>query len=199
LKTTKDIILRTSFKSFLEHGFDKISLNEVISKTNLTKGAFYYYFKSKDDLLKSVRERYLENYIQRRIDDISANDTNFLDQLKYIGDSMVKLPYIVSQEEEIEVDPRNYFLLFKTSVKQNEELTRLNYQQAKSSLKIIASIIEKAQLKKQITDKIEADKIASIIYYSIAGIQHEWSINNEIDLKKEIDNYVNNIYRLLSI
>ena len=51
---TRDLILDVAFRGFLENGFEKISLNELIKRTELTKGAFYYHFKSKDKLLSDI-------------------------------------------------------------------------------------------------------------------------------------------------
>ena len=51
---TREMILNTAFLGFLEEGFDAVSLNEIIKRTGLTKGAFYYYFKSKEELIAEM-------------------------------------------------------------------------------------------------------------------------------------------------
>lgn len=42
---------------FLTRGYDQASLNDVIAEAGLSKGAFYHYFSSKEDLLAALAER----------------------------------------------------------------------------------------------------------------------------------------------
>ncbi|MBN1498954.1 MAG: TetR/AcrR family transcriptional regulator [Spirochaetes bacterium] len=51
---TKTIILQAATKDFLSNGYDKSSLNDLVKKCGVTKGAFYHYFKTKDDLFLEV-------------------------------------------------------------------------------------------------------------------------------------------------
>lgn len=43
-------ILEAAAAAFAEHGYDGVSLNEVIRRSGLTKGAFYHHFASRDEL-----------------------------------------------------------------------------------------------------------------------------------------------------
>lgn len=52
MKNTKDYILLEAFKLFLEKGYDKVSMSELVSVSGLSKGAFYHYFSSKEELFK---------------------------------------------------------------------------------------------------------------------------------------------------
>ncbi|HEX4198967.1 MAG TPA: TetR/AcrR family transcriptional regulator [Caulobacteraceae bacterium] len=39
---------------FLRQGYERTTINEVISATGLSKGAFYHHFRSKEDLLEAI-------------------------------------------------------------------------------------------------------------------------------------------------
>lgn len=43
-------ILETAASAFAEHGYDGVSLNEVVRRSGLTKGALYHHFASRDEL-----------------------------------------------------------------------------------------------------------------------------------------------------
>jgi AcrR family transcriptional regulator len=43
---------------FLSQGYEKTTINEVISATRLSKGAFYHHFRSKENLLAAITERF---------------------------------------------------------------------------------------------------------------------------------------------
>ncbi|WP_019029316.1 TetR/AcrR family transcriptional regulator [Colwellia piezophila] len=47
---SKDRILASAAMLFTQQGFEKISIDQVMKKAELTRGAFYSHFKSKSDL-----------------------------------------------------------------------------------------------------------------------------------------------------
>lgn len=51
---TRALILNVSAEQIRVNGFRATGLNDILSKTGLTKGAFYHYFKSKAELGKAV-------------------------------------------------------------------------------------------------------------------------------------------------
>ncbi|EIL85490.1 TetR/AcrR family transcriptional regulator [Bacillus altitudinis] len=50
-------ILDVSTKLFQEKGFEKTSLQDIIHELNMSKGAIYHHFKSKDEILRGVMDR----------------------------------------------------------------------------------------------------------------------------------------------
>lgn len=50
-------ILDTAERLFIEKGYDRASLQEIIAETGLSKGAIYHHFTSKEDILYSVCDR----------------------------------------------------------------------------------------------------------------------------------------------
>ena len=50
----KDEFLDTAQQLFFTQGYDKTSVEAIIKKMKLSKGTFYYYFKSKEDLLDEL-------------------------------------------------------------------------------------------------------------------------------------------------
>ena len=48
--TTRLSILQKSFELIYTHGYQATSIDTIIATTNVTKGAFFYHFKNKDDM-----------------------------------------------------------------------------------------------------------------------------------------------------
>ncbi len=57
---------------FYSLGYEQTSVNTIIEKVGVSKGTFYHYFKSKEDLLDSLVERLTEQimvHIEKQLDD----------------------------------------------------------------------------------------------------------------------------------
>lgn len=66
---TRARILEVAFKEVFRHGFQGASVNEIIAKTDLTKGAFFHHFETKQALGyaladETLREMVLERWIR---------------------------------------------------------------------------------------------------------------------------------------
>ena len=53
----KNEILDAAQELFLTQGYEKTSVDNIIKKVGVAKGTFYYYFKSKEDLLDKLVKR----------------------------------------------------------------------------------------------------------------------------------------------
>ena len=58
--TTRDRLIEAAMRLFLENGYAATGITAILRKAGVRSGSLYYFFKSKDDLLKAVLERYLE-------------------------------------------------------------------------------------------------------------------------------------------
>ena len=67
---------------FLKKGFDKSSVEDILNEVGIAKGTFYYYFKSKEEVLDAVIEKAVALIVQRirpimKIDNISSREKLF--------------------------------------------------------------------------------------------------------------------------
>ena len=67
-------LLDLAFNLFKEKGFSKVSVREIIDKTNSSKspGLFYYYFKSKQDIYDAVIDNVVDTEMNKRKDIIAS-------------------------------------------------------------------------------------------------------------------------------
>ena len=80
-KRTRARILNLAAEAFARHGYEGTSLNEVIRGSGLTKGAFYFHFKSKEDLALNVF-RTKQAQLVARIRTEAKEETDALRHLK---------------------------------------------------------------------------------------------------------------------
>ena len=55
-KTTRDHIVEAADKLFYRHGFEHTSFSDIADVVQISRGNFYYHFKSKDEILDAVIE-----------------------------------------------------------------------------------------------------------------------------------------------
>jgi TetR/AcrR family transcriptional regulator, transcriptional repressor for nem operon len=90
---TKTHILNESLKLFLRKSFKDVTLSEILTKTGLSKGAFYYYFKSKEKLFQEIIETYFTYMVVYKFENYSRNSLKefYSDHLKDLGRAVGKV------------------------------------------------------------------------------------------------------------
>ena len=66
--STRDLIIRKSFDLIYQRGYQSTSIDDIISTTNVTKGAFFYHFKNKEQMgLGLISELLYPNFYTRMV------------------------------------------------------------------------------------------------------------------------------------
>jgi TetR/AcrR family transcriptional repressor of nem operon len=63
---TRAEILNVGFWEIYKNGFNGVSVNDIIAKTSVTKGAFFHYFPTKNDLGYAIADEILKDMIMER-------------------------------------------------------------------------------------------------------------------------------------
>ena len=58
---TKQNILETAMRLFTEKGLENVYVEDVVKEVGVTRGAFYHYFKSREELIGSVMYKSFED------------------------------------------------------------------------------------------------------------------------------------------
>ena len=82
-------IIKTAEKLFKENGYNKTSVEAIIKEMGVAKGTFYYYFKSKEEVLEAIADYTLEQVIRGA--ELVANDTSM--------DALTKMRLLLSNSQ----------------------------------------------------------------------------------------------------
>ncbi len=118
-----DEILQTAYQCFAENGFEKTSMNQIAKQAGITKPAVYYYFVSKEQLIRTLFQ-----VIKAEIDfseffNIEAySKSDFKERLLEDGLAMIK-----QQREDLfyEKIMREYDVLGSRDASYREELRQI--------------------------------------------------------------------------
>lgn len=74
-------ILNTAEKLFYVKGYDRCTVNDILTAIGIAKGTFYHYFKSKEEVLDSIVSRYEEIIVSRVNKILATNDISLEEKL----------------------------------------------------------------------------------------------------------------------
>jgi AcrR family transcriptional regulator len=106
----KSLIIESAIKLFARKGFSSTSIQEIASESGISKGAFYTYFKSKEELLVSILQFYF-NEFQKHISILDHENLPARDKFAEQLNAMLKVfiqnkEFIIMQARE-EAIPKN--------------------------------------------------------------------------------------------
>ncbi|MBP2643092.1 MAG: TetR family transcriptional regulator [Firmicutes bacterium] len=86
----KNEIMDAAQNLFESKGYEETSVNDIIQKVGIAKGTFYYYFKSKEEIMDAVVDREMDIQLQHIMKIIDDKSCNALIKLKNIIRDNVK-------------------------------------------------------------------------------------------------------------
>lgn len=60
----KEKITEQSIRLFEKKGFTETSIQDIVDSLGVTKGTYYYYFSSKEELLMDIHIKYIKNLVE---------------------------------------------------------------------------------------------------------------------------------------
>ena len=85
----KNQILEAAFKVFVEKGYSKATMDDIVDSSGLSKGALYHYYKSKKDLFLSLIEHW-EVYTFKNFYNKESTNKKASDILRSFGQNVLK-------------------------------------------------------------------------------------------------------------
>ena len=120
---TYNEIVQTAYVMFSEKGFDQTSLSSIASEIGISKPAIYYYFKSKDELIKYLFDKIvqeIQSFTSVELETITT--TNFKQNLYQLGEAAIS-----HQEKDVHFNHlfNQYMLLASRDTYYSERLVKI--------------------------------------------------------------------------
>lgn len=87
---TREFLLQTAAEVFAERGYAETTMTELIARSGLTKGAFYFHFSSKEQLALAVIEEKQRQWLDSVETAINA-EASAIDQLRAVAVALVRV------------------------------------------------------------------------------------------------------------
>ncbi len=185
MKTENDI-LETAFSLFLEKGFSEVSTNELIRAAGVTKGGFYYSFKSRDDLDKQVVERYLRPFFVGCMEEMQAfweKSRRDMPTAELLWKGFFLPQRFARYQEKIgkKISFRNFYFLLYEGMKKFPEVQAYFKAFNDKKSEILRSILERGRKRGEILQKIDLENYIAMILAMQDGILALRVLDENID------------------
>lgn len=194
-KDTRQFIIETSLRLFLQKTFKEVTMQEIVETTGLSKGAFYHYFKSKEELFSVVITDFF-----RMADQQASASLDHISLEKYIAvcaDKITSLQDLLGKEERKNTTMNFYFMIFD-GLKLLPGFREKMQQQQKQEQESWEKVIKRAKQNGEIKSDLSAKHLATLFIYTGDGIALEVMLGgNPEKMKKKILNTWMEFYKSL--
>lgn len=198
MKDTREHILKTAAKLFLQKTFKEVTMKEIVQATGMSKGAFYHHFSSKDQLFLEIVEQFF-SWTNQNFDGFSEESLfEFYHQYLDYGRSFIpKLQEWFSTDNK-KVSFNLYRLMFDAMDRYpgfREKLVQLQNVEMESWQNIISIARKKGEIKSLLND----EQLAKIFTLLPDGASLQGLIQDRFDtFQTEIRELYDGIYAELT-
>ncbi|HTX61645.1 MAG TPA: TetR/AcrR family transcriptional regulator [Methanobacterium sp.] len=193
---TKNRIMEESFKLFLEKGFSDVSLSEIKQASDITTGGFYHYFKSKDDLLIAVIEKYIFDYFNSTVRKVRQCKGTPKEKLSAV---MLSILGKTRLSDSITFDYKTLHMLLMEGVKKFEPVQEHYSEFFRTLLNFIEDIVNEGVAQGVIRRDVDSTELATAIETAMVGNILMGIAMPEVPLKNRINLTVDRIWEFISI
>lgn len=188
---SKKQILQTALKLFLNNSYKEVSLRDIVNEVGLTKGAFYHYYTSKEQLFEEVVRYFYTKVIITNYRDFPQ--TSLKDFYEY---------YLKALQEPDDFGDKgdmNFFIFISEASKRIPDFLEIHIAQRKTELWAWTEIIETAKSNKEIKTNIPNEDLAIMFLDMSDGISMNRAFTQKsgIDSLYEVRKNWDNLYSLL--
>jgi TetR/AcrR family transcriptional regulator, transcriptional repressor for nem operon len=170
MNDSREHILTVSLHLFLRKSFKDVTMKEIVEKTGLSKGAFYHYFSSKEQVFEEVIRFFFEDFFIEDFHEYSHESLAlFIRDMLISMENKLKSAKIILQDKDHEFNANHYYLLFdalKMLPDFKQELIQRQKAEQKAWTKIVSIARKNGEIRSDMTD----EQIAKLFIYTGDGL-----------------------------
>ena len=165
---TRKKLINIALREFVKHGFDNITMENIATKAGVTRGAIYWHFNNKEDLMDSlIKIKDIESL--ELLKNMFLSEKPVMEKLNELV--CANFPDIKSAKEGtnytiLKMDLYNYYIKNGDNRKLGETFVKYTHL-----------LIKQAQKEGKIKKNIDAFETAYTIYSLIGGLTLRHSVN----------------------
>lgn len=191
-EATRSMILHKAFELIYVKGYQTTSIDDIIATTQVTKGAFYYHFKTKDEMGLAIINEVLKPTLASSFIEPLQGEQDPLDAIYNLMDSLLM------KNEFLKVEygcPASNFTQEMTPW--NSEFNKALNELTREWTEAITATIERGKKSGVIRKEVNAKQVTTFVMSGYWGIRNLGKLENSkkvyISYLKQLKIYLNSL------
>ena len=163
----REKIIDAAWELFREKGYGETTINDIIRKADISKGTFYYYFRSKDNMLDTLSEILDREY--EKLESRIPADMNSFEKLMLIN-------YEVHSFIEKNIDYRLLAYLYSAQIIKENNSSLLDRN--RFYFRFLEQIMNEGSKKGELTDDMTVTEMVKFFGFGERALITDWCMNN---------------------
>ncbi len=170
MNNSREHILKVALVLFLQKSFKEVTMKEIVEKTGLSKGAFYHYFSSKEELFNEVISTFYLKMMAVEFEKFSQESFYgfYHDYVDYLMREFMGLKELLNDTND--EDDINYFLLMFDALNIFPDYNELVKKHHARELAAWAEAVARGKASGELNSVMTDKQIACMFVYSNDGI-----------------------------
>ena len=196
-KDNRERILATAFNLFFNKGYKEVTMSDLVKESGLSKGAFYHYFNSKEELYNHSMEVFIDGYMKNATLDFDPDISLRKNLIEYIKRFAPVHDQMNNSNEESYEAMSKYLIFIQGLMKKKEFRDRLT-EYNRIITDQFAAWIYKAQNNGEIVQEPDALILANHLISLMKGIgvMHSF-VDGEESMQVKFSKIINQFFDLL--
>lgn len=173
---TKSKIYNVAVDLMEKKGFNNVTIEEISKKARVSVGAFYHYYKSKEDIffeIYKMADEYFENVVAPKL---RGSNLNSLEQIVMFFKFYAKY--------NVERGLENASQLYNTK-------NKLFIDKNRYMIKLLQEIIAEGQEKNEISTDMTSEDITEYLFIVSRGVVIDWCLHEaDYDLEEKMEKFI---------
>ncbi len=159
--------MSAAWKLFYEQGYDQTTIEDIVQEAESSKGSFYHYFRTKEDLPGTLAMLFDEKY--EELKDQMPEGMNAADKLIFLDQELLKM---IDDSVSIDLLSR----LFSSQLRTHGEKQLLD--RGRTYFKLTQQIIREGQAKGELRTDMTANEIVNAYAMFERALLYDWCLCN---------------------
>ncbi|MBM3291940.1 TetR/AcrR family transcriptional regulator [Candidatus Bathyarchaeota archaeon] len=193
----KDRILNAAETLFMDKGFKETSMDDIVKESNMSKGAIYGHFNSKDELILTLYEKKIQSNLSQ-INIALPKGSSSKQKLHMFIDTAIETCKRPKEFQRMNIE-------FFIEASRKEKLIRKLNDRYSITKQVIENLIKEGIERGEFRDGFDPDRLAALLFalgdglslhWATMGVDYDWeklkatlfeTILQGIEVKKHFD------------
>ena len=166
-RNTKGRIINAAWDLFYEQGYEHTTIEEIIERSQTSRGSFYHYFEGKDALLSSLSYMFDEKYEELRGN--LKEDMHSFDKLMFLNRELF---FMIENSISLDLLAKLYSSQLTTKGERHLlDHNRIYY-------KLLRNIFSEGQKRGEITKELSVNELVRVYALCERAFLYDWCLSN---------------------